>query len=148
MTESGKLLKHMVNALTSLSMCIFGSHSSNTCLTSHETLIPNNCSVWMRKGSYVWAFAFFVLDLILLIFVRPFHALNVISSCILYILHLFVCIVLFLILLLYFSFVWVKNLKLHKKWKIQKVWLYMFKHISYVSLALYLCTNDFVHLRA
>ena len=50
--ESGKLLKHMVNALTSLSMCIFGSHSSNTCLTSHETLIPNNCSVWMRKGSY------------------------------------------------------------------------------------------------
>ena len=50
--ESGKLLKHVVNALTFLSMCIFGSHSSNPRLTSHETLIPNNHSVWMRKGSY------------------------------------------------------------------------------------------------
>ena len=50
--ENGKLLKHVVNALTSFSMCIFGSHSSNPCLTSHETLFPNNRSVWMRKGSY------------------------------------------------------------------------------------------------
>ena len=39
---------------------------------------------------------------------RTFHALNVISSCILCILHLFVCIVSFLILLLCFYFVWVK----------------------------------------
>ena len=83
---------------------------------------------------------------------RTLHTLNVISSCILCILHLFVCVVLFFILLLYFSFVWVKkkkkNPKPHKKWKIQKVWSYMFEHISHVSLALYLCTNGFVHLRA
>ena len=39
---------------------------------------------------------------------RTLHALNVISSCILCILHLFVCIVSFLILLLCFYFVWVK----------------------------------------
>ena len=50
--ENGKLLKKVVNALTSLSMCISGFHSSNPRLTSHETLIPNNHSVWMRKGSY------------------------------------------------------------------------------------------------
>ena len=50
--ESGKLLKHVVNALTSLSMCISSSHFSDPCLTSHKTLIPNNHSVWMRKGSY------------------------------------------------------------------------------------------------
>ena len=43
--ESGKLLKHVVNALTSLSICISDSHSSNPCLTSHETLTPNNRSV-------------------------------------------------------------------------------------------------------
>ena len=40
--ENGKLLKHVVNALTFLSMCIFCSHYSNPCLTSHETLIPSN----------------------------------------------------------------------------------------------------------
>ena len=50
--ENGKLLKKVFNVLTSLFMCIFGSHSSNPHLTSHETLIPNNHSVWMRKGSY------------------------------------------------------------------------------------------------
>ena len=50
--ENGKLLKKVVNALTSLSMCISGSHSSNPRLTSHKTLISNNCFVWMRKGSY------------------------------------------------------------------------------------------------
>ena len=50
--ENGKLLKKVVNALTSLSMCISGSHSSNPRLISLETLIPNNRSVWMRKGSY------------------------------------------------------------------------------------------------
>ena len=79
---------------------------------------------------------------------RTLYALNVISSCILCILHLFVCIVLFFILLLYFWFVWVKNPKPHKKWKIQKIWSYMFEHISHVNLALYLYTNGFVHLRA
>ena len=39
---------------------------------------------------------------------RTLHALNVISSCILCILHCFLCIVFVLILLLCFSFVWVK----------------------------------------
>ena len=70
--ENGKLLKKVVNALTSLSMCISGSPSFNPRLTSHETLISNNHSVWMRKGSYGWAFALLVLDLILSIFVGPF----------------------------------------------------------------------------
>ena len=79
---------------------------------------------------------------------RTLHALNVISSCILCILHLFVYIVLFFILLLCFSFVWVKNSKPHKKWKIQKVWSYKFEHISHVKFALYLRTNGFMHLRA
>ena len=50
--KNGKLLKKVFDVLTSLSMCIFGSHFSNLHLTSHETLIPNNCSVWMRKGFY------------------------------------------------------------------------------------------------
>ena len=52
LTESGKLLKHVVNSLTSLSMCISGSHSSIPHLTSHETLILNNHSIWIRKGYY------------------------------------------------------------------------------------------------
>ena len=50
--ENGKLLKKFFNILTSLSMYISGSHSSNPRLASHETLIPKNHSVWMRKGSY------------------------------------------------------------------------------------------------
>ena len=50
--ENCMLLKQVVNALTSLSICISDSHSSNPCLTSLETLIPNNHFVWMRKGSY------------------------------------------------------------------------------------------------
>ena len=50
--ENGKLLKKVFNVLTSLSMCISGSHFSNPRLTSHETLIPNNHSVWTRKSSY------------------------------------------------------------------------------------------------
>ena len=70
--KNGKLLKKVFDVLTSLSMCIFGSHFSNLHLTSHETLIPNNRSVWMRKDSYGWAFALLVLDLILSIFVGPF----------------------------------------------------------------------------
>ena len=36
--ETGKLLKKVFDVLTSLSMCISGSHSSNPRLTSHETL--------------------------------------------------------------------------------------------------------------
>ena len=50
--ESDKLLKHVVNALTSLSMYISGSHFSNPRLTSHETLIPKNRFIWVRKGFY------------------------------------------------------------------------------------------------
>ena len=52
LSENSMLLKKMFNALNSLTMCISGSHSSNPRLTSLETLIPNNRSVWMRKGSY------------------------------------------------------------------------------------------------
>ena len=72
---------------------------------------------------------------------RTIHALNVISSCVLCILHFFICIVSILILLLCFCFRVCKNPKPHKKWKIQKIWSYIFEHISHVSLALYLCTN-------
>ena len=52
LSENSMLLKKIFNALNSLTMCISGSHSSNPRLTSLETLIPNNRSVWMRKGSY------------------------------------------------------------------------------------------------
>ena len=50
--ENGKLLKKVFDIFTSLSMCISGSHSSNPYSTSHETVIPNNHSIWMRKSSY------------------------------------------------------------------------------------------------
>ena len=52
LSENNMLLKKMFNALNSLTMCISDSHSSNPRLTSLETLIPNNRSIWMRKGSY------------------------------------------------------------------------------------------------
>ena len=52
LSENSMLLKKMFNALNSLTMCISGSHSSNPCLISYKTLIPNNRSIWMRKGSY------------------------------------------------------------------------------------------------
>ena len=52
LSENSMLLKKVFNALNSLSMCISDSHSSNPHLTSYEKLIPNNHSVWMRKGSY------------------------------------------------------------------------------------------------
>ena len=52
LSDNSMFLKKMFNTLNSLSICIFGSHSSNPRLTSHETLIPNNHCVWMRKGSY------------------------------------------------------------------------------------------------
>ena len=51
-SENSMLLKKMFNTLNSLTMCISGSHSSNPRLTSLETFIPNNRSVWMRKGFY------------------------------------------------------------------------------------------------
>ena len=49
--ENGKLLNKVFDVLTSLFMCISGSHFSNPRFTYHETLISNNHSVWMRKGS-------------------------------------------------------------------------------------------------
>ena len=52
LSENSMSLKKVFNALNSLFICIFGSHSSNPRLTSHKTLIPNNRYVWMRKGSY------------------------------------------------------------------------------------------------
>ena len=72
LSENSMLLKKMFNALNSLTMCISNSHSSNPRLISYKTLIPNNHSVWMRRGSYGWAFALLVFDLILSIFVGPF----------------------------------------------------------------------------
>ena len=50
--ENGMLLKQVFNAITSLTLCISGYHSSNPHLTSHETFTPNARSVWMRKSSY------------------------------------------------------------------------------------------------
>ena len=50
--ENGKLLKHVINALSSSSLCISNFHSFNSYLSSHETLTPNNCFVWARNSSY------------------------------------------------------------------------------------------------
>ena len=72
LSENSMLLKKVFNAFNSLSKCISDSHSSNPRLTFHETLIPNNHSVWMRKSFYGWVFALLVLDLILSIFLGPF----------------------------------------------------------------------------
>ena len=52
LSENSMLLKKVFNALNSLFICISGFHYSNLYFTSHETLIPKNCSIWMRKGSY------------------------------------------------------------------------------------------------
>ena len=49
LSENSILLKKVFNALNSLSICISGSHSSNPRLTFHETFIPNNRSVWIRR---------------------------------------------------------------------------------------------------
>ena len=106
LSENSMLLKKVFNALNSLSMCISSSHFSNPRLTSHETLIPNNHSVWMRKGSYDWACTFLVTDLILLIFVGPFmHWMSYVHAFYAFCISLYAF---FFILLLCFSFVWVK----------------------------------------
>ena len=54
LSENNMFLKKVFNALNlnSLSICISGSYSSNSRLTSHETLTPNNRCVWIRKSSY------------------------------------------------------------------------------------------------
>ena len=54
LSENSMLLKKVFNALNSLSMYISGSHSSNPRLSFHKTLIPNNRSIWTRKGSFRW----------------------------------------------------------------------------------------------
>ena len=128
--ENGKFLKKVFDVLTSLSICISGSHSFNPRLTSHETLIPNNNFFWMRKGSYSWVFALLVLDLILLIFVGPscIRCFIIMHLCIM---HLFICIVFVFVCVFYLTFMSLfcvcKNPKPHKKLKTQKIWLYMFK---------------------
>ena len=119
--ENGKLLKKFFNILTSLSMYISGFHSSNFRLTSHETLIPKNHSVWIRKGSCGWVYALLVIDLILSIFVGPFmHWLSYLhafcTSCI-YLYALFLSVDLTLLVLFLSVF---KNSKTHKNWKISK----------------------------
>ena len=50
--SENNMLKKVFNALNLLFMPISSSHSSNPRLSSHETPILNNFSVWMRKGSY------------------------------------------------------------------------------------------------
>ena len=50
--ENSKFFEKVFDVFTSLSMCISSSYSSNPYLTSNETFIPNNYSVWMRKGFY------------------------------------------------------------------------------------------------
>ena len=132
--ENGKLLKNVFGVLTSLSMWISSSHSSNPRLTSHETLIPNNRSVWMRNGSYSWAYALFSPWSYFFDLCRTLHALDVIYSCI-YASYINLYALLFVFdLTLLFLFCVSKNPKPHKKLKIQKVWSYIFEHISHVSL--------------
>ena len=129
-------MEKVFDVLTSLSMCIFGFYSSSLHLTSHETLIPNNLSVLMRKGSYGWAFALLVLDLILSIFVGPFYALDASLSCIcalcislyafLFFFFFFFCFFLHLILLIYLCFMCVKiqnHIKIQKFKKFDRICL-------------------------
>ena len=52
LSENNMLLKKVFNALNLLSMCISDSHFSNPRLSSLKTLIPSNCFVWTRNGSY------------------------------------------------------------------------------------------------
>ena len=130
LSKNSMLLKKMFNALNSLSMCISGSHSSNPRLHSHEALIPNNRSVWMRNGSYGWAFSFLVLDLILSIFVGPFmHWLSCLhafyASCI-----SIICIVFLLILLLCFNFMWVKIQNHIKSKNLKSLIVYVWAHVT------------------
>ena len=94
-------------------------------------------------------------------FCKTLHASSVISSCILSILHFFICIVFVLTLLLCFSFVWVKNPKPHKKWKkikFKSLIVYVWVHIicefdlvpsylwrsAFTKLACYACTSSFL----
>ena len=82
LSENSMSLKKVVNALNSLSMCISSSHSSNSCLSSHETFISNNFFVWMRKGSYGWVFTLFSPWSNSFNLCRVLYALDAIYSCI------------------------------------------------------------------
>ena len=116
-----------------LSLFLWDTHSKQLfCLDEEEFLWLSFCSFGHWSNSF---------DLC-----RTLHTLDAIYSCICSSCIYLYVLLLFFILLLCFNFVWVKNPKSHKKWKIQKVWSYMFEHISHVCFALYLCTNGFVHL--
>ena len=141
------LLKKVFNALNSLTMCFSGSRFSNPRLTSYKTLILKNHSVWMRKGSYGWAFALLVLDLILSIFVGPsMHWMSY--------LHAFFASYIYLYALClfwsYFYFLVLCEKKIQNQIKSEK--FKKFDRIclstSHMSLDLYLCAYGFVHLRA
>ena len=89
---------------------------------------------------------------------RTFHALNVISSCILCILHFFICLMFVLILLLCFSFVWVEIQNHIKSENLKSLIVYVWAHITcefslvplykwfyaFTSLACSLCIYIFV----
>ena len=89
---------------------------------------------------------------------RTLHALNVISSYILCILHFFVCIAFVLILLLCFSFVWVKiqnHIKSEKFKKFDRIYLstyhmwvwpsiFVLMACAFASITCSLCTSIFV----
>ena len=139
------LLKKVFNALNSLSMCIFDSHSSNPRLSSHETLIPNNCSVWMRKGSYGWAFTLLILDLILSIFVGPcMHYMSYLHEFV----HLgFSLYALFIFLINIYLF-FLSKIQKHIKSRKSKRFDWHYCILSHVCFALYLRTNSFAHLWA
>ena len=146
------MLKKVFNAFNSLSICISSSHSSNHCLTSYETLIPNNHFVWMKNGSYGWAYALIGPWFNSFDFCRAFHVLDALLLCIyvscitIYALF-YIYIYIYIYLTLLHLFCVSKNPKPHKKWKTQKVWSYMFEHILHVSLAQYLHTNGVVYLQ-
>ena len=82
---------------------------------------------------------------------RTLHALNVISSCILCILHFFICIVSILILLLCFSFVWVKiqnHIKSEKFKKFDRIYLstYHMWVLPCTSVLMALCIYELSHV--
>ena len=67
-----KFLMFLPPCLCSSLVLILPTFVSLLMRQSFQTIIPDNHSIWMRKGSYGWAFALLVIDLILSIFVGPF----------------------------------------------------------------------------
>ena len=104
-----------------------------------------NINLWKEKEligvwSCDWAFAWLVLDLIFSIFIGLFmhwvlypHAF--VHLAFLY-MHCFSFWSYFIAFFFFFFFCVSKNPKLHKKCKIQKVWSYLFEHISHVEFSL------------